>query len=132
LEIDPYFYERKKKLHQIRTDVHNGKMKLLTQEESDKEIELFFKELEKKIKSQKNINSMQKVRNSISMEKKICEKLWNYLGAELSRVNCKLLYNTNKPRKFSLIFKKGDKVNETINSNYLDPKRNYIKIYQQS
>ena len=46
LEIDPYFYERKKKLHQIRTDVHNGKMRLLTQEESDKEIELFFKELE--------------------------------------------------------------------------------------
>ncbi|MEA1916288.1 MAG: hypothetical protein U9N42_02040 [Campylobacterota bacterium] len=46
LDIDPYFYERKKKLHQIRNDVHNGKMRLLTQEESDNEIELFFKELE--------------------------------------------------------------------------------------
>jgi hypothetical protein len=46
LEIDPYFYERKKKLHQIRDDVHNGKMRLLTQEESDEEIELFFEELE--------------------------------------------------------------------------------------
>jgi len=46
LEHDPYFYERKKKLHQIRNDVHNGNMKLLTQEESDDEIELFFKELE--------------------------------------------------------------------------------------
>jgi len=46
LEYDPYFYERKKKLHQIRNDVHNGNMKLLTQEESDDEIELFFKELE--------------------------------------------------------------------------------------
>jgi len=46
LEIDPYFYERKKRLHQIRGDVHNGKMRLLTQEESDDEIELFFKELE--------------------------------------------------------------------------------------
>ena len=46
LELDPYFYERKKKLHQIRDDVQNGKMKLLTQEESDDEIELFFKELE--------------------------------------------------------------------------------------
>jgi len=46
LEIDPYFYERKKRLHQIRDDVHNGKMRLLTQEESDDEIELFFKELE--------------------------------------------------------------------------------------
>ncbi len=46
LELDPYFYERKKKLHQIRNDVHNGNMRLLTQEESDDEIELFFKELE--------------------------------------------------------------------------------------
>ncbi|HIP62293.1 MAG TPA: hypothetical protein EYG98_07020 [Sulfurovum sp.] len=46
LELDPYFYERKKKLHQIRDDVHNGSMRLLTQEESDNEIELFFKELE--------------------------------------------------------------------------------------
>ncbi|WP_324172021.1 hypothetical protein [Sulfurimonas sp.] len=46
LELDPYFYERKKKLHQIRDDVQNGKMRLLTQEESDNEIELFFKELE--------------------------------------------------------------------------------------
>ena len=46
LEYDPYFYERKKKLHQIRNDVQNGKMRLLTQEESDTEIELFFQELE--------------------------------------------------------------------------------------
>ncbi len=46
LELDPYFYERKKKLHQIRDDVQNAKMRLLTQEESDAEIELFFQELE--------------------------------------------------------------------------------------
>ena len=46
LELDPYFYERRKKLHQIRDEVKNGKMRLLTQEESDDEIELFFKELE--------------------------------------------------------------------------------------
>ena len=46
LEYDPYFYERKKKLHQIRDDVQNGKMRLLTQKESDTEIELFFQELE--------------------------------------------------------------------------------------
>ncbi len=46
LEIDSYFYDRRKKLHQIRNDVKNGKMKLLTQEESDTEIELFFQELE--------------------------------------------------------------------------------------
>lgn len=47
LEIDPYFYERQEKLHQIRNDVKNGNMKLLSQEESDNEIELFFKDLEK-------------------------------------------------------------------------------------
>ena len=47
LEYDPYFYERQKKLHQIRNDVQNGSMRLLSQEESDNEIELFFKELEK-------------------------------------------------------------------------------------
>lgn len=46
LALDPYFYERKKKLHLIRDDVHNGKMRLLTQEESDCEIESFFKQLE--------------------------------------------------------------------------------------
>jgi predicted RNase H-like nuclease (RuvC/YqgF family) len=46
LELDPYFYERRNKLHQIRDDVKSGKMKLLTQEESDEEIELFFKKLE--------------------------------------------------------------------------------------
>jgi len=46
LEFDPFFYERKKKLHQIRADVKSGKMKMLTQEESDNEIELFFQELE--------------------------------------------------------------------------------------
>jgi len=47
LELDPYFYERQEKLHQIRDDVHNGNMRLLSEEESDTEIELFFKELEK-------------------------------------------------------------------------------------
>ncbi len=47
LEYDPYFYERQEKLHQIRNDVKNGNMRLLSQEESDNEIELFFKELEK-------------------------------------------------------------------------------------
>lgn len=46
LELDPYFYERQKKLHQIRNDVKNGTMKMLSEEEADEEIELFFKELE--------------------------------------------------------------------------------------
>ena len=47
LEHDPYFYDRRRKLHQIRADIKSGKMELLTQEESDSEIELFFQELEK-------------------------------------------------------------------------------------
>ena len=47
LELDSYFYERQEKLHQIRDDVKSGNMRLLSQEESDNEIELFFKELEK-------------------------------------------------------------------------------------
>jgi len=46
LELDPYFYERQKKLHKIRDDVKSGKMKMLSQEESDREIELFFQKLE--------------------------------------------------------------------------------------
>ncbi len=46
LELDPYFYQRQKKLHQIRNDVKNGTMKMLSEEEADEEIELFFKELE--------------------------------------------------------------------------------------
>ncbi len=47
LGLDPYFYERQQQLHQIRNDVKNGNIRLLSQEESDNEIELFFKELEK-------------------------------------------------------------------------------------
>lgn len=49
LEYDPYFYERQQKLHQIRNDVKSGNIKLLSQEESDKEIDLFFQELENNI-----------------------------------------------------------------------------------
>ena len=47
LEYDPYFHERQKKLQQIRSDIKNENMRLLSQEESDIEIELFFQELEK-------------------------------------------------------------------------------------
>jgi len=49
LELDPYFYERQQKLHQIRNDVKNGTMKLLSQEESDAELDLFFQKLENDI-----------------------------------------------------------------------------------
>ena len=48
LELDPYFYERQKKLHQIRADVKNGKMEMLSEEQYEQEIEQFFTELEKK------------------------------------------------------------------------------------
>ena len=48
LELDPYFYERQKKLHQIRADVKNGRMEMLSEEQYEQEIEQFFKELEKK------------------------------------------------------------------------------------
>jgi len=46
LEQDPYFYERQAKLHHTRDEVKSGNMKLLSQEESDAEIELFFRNQE--------------------------------------------------------------------------------------
>ena len=47
LEFDPYFYERRRELHQIRADVKSGKMEMLSEEQYEKEIEQFFSELEK-------------------------------------------------------------------------------------
>jgi len=47
LEIDPYFYERKRELYQIRADIKSGKMEMLSEEQYEKEIEDFFSELEK-------------------------------------------------------------------------------------
>ena len=41
LELDPYFYERQKKLHRIRDEIKSGKMELLSEEEAEKEINLF-------------------------------------------------------------------------------------------
>ncbi len=46
LELDPYFYERQKELHRIRDEIKNGKMELLSEEEAEREMKLFFKELE--------------------------------------------------------------------------------------
>ena len=46
LELDPYFYERQKELHKIRDEVESGKMELLSQEEFDNEMEIFFRKLE--------------------------------------------------------------------------------------
>jgi len=47
LELDPYFYERKTKLQQTRTDIKSGKMEMLSDETYEKEIATFFTELEK-------------------------------------------------------------------------------------
>ena len=47
LELDPYFYERRRQLHQIRDDVKSGKMEMLSEEQYEEEIEQFFSELEK-------------------------------------------------------------------------------------
>jgi len=45
LEYDPYFYERKKELEQIIEESENGTMEMLSQEEYDNEMEIFFKDL---------------------------------------------------------------------------------------
>ena len=47
LKFDPYFYERQKELHQIRADIKNGNMEMLSEQQYEKEIEQFFLELEK-------------------------------------------------------------------------------------
>lgn len=45
LEFDTYFYERKKDLEQIIEDSENGTMEMLSQEQYDQEMEIFFKDL---------------------------------------------------------------------------------------
>jgi 5,10-methylenetetrahydrofolate reductase len=45
LEFDPYFYERKKDLERIIEDSENGTMEMLSQEQYDQEMEIFFKDL---------------------------------------------------------------------------------------
>lgn len=47
LELDPYFYQRQKRLQKIREAVKSGDMKMVSQEEYDRDMELFFQELEK-------------------------------------------------------------------------------------
>jgi hypothetical protein len=46
LKIDPYFYERKQDIQQIIDDIDNGSMQMLSEEESQKEIDLLFETLE--------------------------------------------------------------------------------------
>ena len=45
LEYDPYFYERKKELEQVIEECENGTMELLSQEQYDDEMKIFFKDL---------------------------------------------------------------------------------------
>jgi len=51
LEIDPYFYERQKKLQQIRDDIKSGKSKTTSFEDFELEMDKFEKELEVKYAS---------------------------------------------------------------------------------
>ena len=48
LKLDPYFYERKASLDKTIEAVDNGTMKMIGQEEYDKEMDIFMNELEKK------------------------------------------------------------------------------------
>jgi len=45
LEYDPYFYERKKELEQVIEECKNGTMEMLSQEQYDNEMKIFFKDL---------------------------------------------------------------------------------------
>jgi len=45
LEFDPYFYERKRDLEQIIEDSENGTMEMLSQEQYEQEMKIFFKDL---------------------------------------------------------------------------------------
>ena len=45
LELDPYFYERKKELAQVIEECENGTMEMLSQEQYDDEMKIFFKDL---------------------------------------------------------------------------------------
>ena len=45
LEYDPYFYERKKELEQVIKECENGTMEMLSKEQYDDEMKIFFKDL---------------------------------------------------------------------------------------
>jgi len=45
LEYDPYFYERQKELEKIIEESENGTMEMLSQEQYDDEMKIFFKDL---------------------------------------------------------------------------------------
>ncbi len=45
LELDPYFYERREELHQLRDDIQSGKIEMISEEDFEEEMEAFEKEL---------------------------------------------------------------------------------------
>ncbi len=46
LELNLYFYERQKELHQIRDDIKSGKSELISFEDFENNVDAFEKELE--------------------------------------------------------------------------------------
>jgi len=47
LEIDPYFYERRKELHQIKNDIDSGKIKMVENNDFWDDIDNFVETLQK-------------------------------------------------------------------------------------
>ena len=47
LEHDPYFYERQKELHQIKSDIDNGKVQMIENDEFWDNIDTFVETLQK-------------------------------------------------------------------------------------
>ncbi len=47
LELDPYFYERQKELHQIKDDIDNGKIKMIENDDFWSDIDNFVETLQK-------------------------------------------------------------------------------------
>ena len=45
LEYDPYFYQRQKELHQIRDDIKNGKVQMISHEDMWDDMDTFIKNL---------------------------------------------------------------------------------------
>ncbi|MEA3496692.1 MAG: hypothetical protein U9R42_11725 [Bacteroidota bacterium] len=46
IALDPYFYERQEKLHNARNEIKSGTAKMLSEKEYEKEMEVFFNNLE--------------------------------------------------------------------------------------
>ncbi len=47
LEYDPYFYERQKELHQIKSDIDNGKIQMIENDDFWDDIDNYVETLQK-------------------------------------------------------------------------------------